>query len=114
MEPADAWEIVYKTFSYTNHTVLPEALEKWDIQLIGTLLPRHLEILYFVNQIWLDKVAAKYPGDVGRLHSMSIIEEGAYKKIRMANLCVVGSHTVNGVAALHTELVKSELFNEFY
>lgn len=75
MEHPEAWEIVYKTFSYTNHTVLPEALEKWDVELIGSLLPRHLEIIYYINYIWIEKIGAKYPGDFHKLASMSIIED---------------------------------------
>lgn len=86
LEHPEAWEIVYKTFGYTNHTVLPEALEKWGVDLIGNLLPRHLEIIYLVNMIFLEKVAARYPGDFGKMSSMSIIEEGHQKKVRMANL----------------------------
>ena len=108
-----AWELIYKSFGYTNHTVLPEALETWGVDLIGNLLPRHLELIYFVNHIFLEKVALKYPGDFGRMERMSIVQENP-RKIRMANLCVVGSKTVNGVAALHSELVKKEIFKDFY
>jgi starch phosphorylase len=113
LDHPEAWEVVYKTFSYTNHTVLPEALEKWGVDLITRLLPRHMEIIYHVNKIFLDKVAAKYVGDFGKMNSMSIIEEGPYKKVRMANLSVIGSHMVNGVAAIHSELVKG-MFADFY
>ena len=81
--------------------------------LIGNLLPRHLELIYFVNHVFLEKVALKYPGDFGRMERMSIVYENP-RKIRMANLCVVGSKTVNGVAALHSELVKKEIFKDFY
>lgn len=81
-----AWELIYKSFSYTNHTIMPEALEKWGIDLLGTLLPRHLEIIYIINFIFLEKVSKKFPNDFARLNSLSIIEESAPKKIRMANL----------------------------
>jgi starch phosphorylase len=102
----EAWEIVYRTFGYTNHTVLPEALEKWGIDLLGNLLPRHLEIIYLINFIFLEKVSAKYQNDFVKRNSMSIIEEhGGSKKIRMANLCVIGSHVVNGVAKIHSDLL---------
>ena len=101
-----AWNVVYKTFAYTNHTVLPEALEKWSVGLIGHLLPRHLELIYFINHIFLEQIRKKYPGDDHRVMRMSLIEEGDEKKVRMANLAIVCSHTVNGVAALHTELLK--------
>lgn len=93
---------------------MPEALEKWPVDLFGRLLPRHLEIVYLINFIWLQKVAEKYPGNVSKLQSLSIIEEGPVQKIRMANLCIVGSHTVNGVAAIHSELLKTDLFRDFF
>jgi len=108
-----AFDIIRKTFSYTNHTVLPEALEKWSVGLIGHLLPRHLEIIYLVNHYWMMKVAAKYPDDASKLEKMSIILENP-KMVRMANLCVVCSHTVNGVAALHSDLIKKTLFYDFH
>lgn len=82
----EAWSIVYKTFAYTNHTVLPEALEKWSIDLIGSLLPRHLELIYAINFFFLKKVADRYPGDNHKLAVLSLIEEGFPKKVRMANL----------------------------
>lgn len=109
-----AWDICTGTFAYTNHTVLPEALETWPVELIGRLLPRHLEIIYEINRRFLRDVAAGYPGDVGRLQRMSIIEEGNERRVRMANLAIVGSHSVNGVAALHTEILKANLFNDFH
>lgn len=108
-----AWELVYKSFAYTNHTVLPEALETWGVDLVGNLLPRHLELIYKVNHIFLESVALKYPGDFGKMERMSMIQENP-KKIRMANLCVIGSKAVNGVAWLHSELVKKDLFNDFF
>jgi len=109
-----AWDICTKTFAYTNHTVLPEALETWPVELLGRLLPRHLEIIYEINRRFLLDVAARYPGDVRRVESMSIIAEGNEKRVRMANLAIVGSHSVNGVAALHTKILKENLFNDFH
>lgn len=109
----DAWKIVYETFSYTNHTVLPEALEKWSVDLIGHLLPRHLELIYLVNFYFLERIQKDFPGQVDKLTNMSIIEESSPKKVRMANLSIIGSHKVNGVAALHTKLLKSNLFPDF-
>jgi starch phosphorylase len=108
-----AWAICVKTFAYTNHTLMSEALEKWTVELLGTVLPRHLEIIYEINRRFLEAVSQKYPGDVNRLRNMSIIEEGPPKKIRMAHLAIVGSHSVNGVAELHTRLLKERLFHDF-
>ncbi len=108
-----AWEITRETFGYTNHTLLPEALEKWSVDLFSRLLPRHLEIIFEINQGFLDEVRRRYPGDGGKLSRMSLIEEGSHKMVRMAHLAVVGSHSTNGVAALHTELLKAELFRDF-
>lgn len=110
-----AWSICRKTFSYTNHTLLPEALEKWSVPLFEKVLPRHLQIIYEINRRFLeDDVSRQWPGDVAKLAEMSIIEEGAPKKIRMAYLSVIGSHTTNGVAALHTDLLKRHLFKSFH
>lgn len=114
MEFEFAWEIVYKSFSYTNHTILPEALEKWGIDLLGNLLPRHLEIIYIINFIFLEKVSKKFPNDGARLSSLSIIEESTPKRIRMANLSIIGSHAVNGVAEIHSKLLQTRLFKDFY
>ncbi len=108
-----AWEITVACMGYTNHTVLPEALERWGVSLLGRLLPRHLQIIYEINGRFLRDVAARYPGDVARLNRMSIIEEGPEKKIRMANLAIIGSHAVNGVAALHSEILRKEIFPDF-
>jgi starch phosphorylase len=108
-----AWEIAVATFGYTNHTVLPEALEKWAVSLIGKVLPRHLQIIYEINRRLLEEVAARYPGDVDRLRRMSLIEEGPEQKVRMAHLAIVGSHSVNGVAALHTQILTAEVFRDF-
>ena len=108
-----AWAIVTKTFAYTNHTLLPEALEKWGVPLFGRVLPRHLQLIYEINQRHLEEVAAKWPHDVAKLRDCSIIEENGGKQVRMAHLSVVASHAVNGVAALHTELLKKDLFPQF-
>ncbi|KJU82921.1 glycogen/starch/alpha-glucan phosphorylase [Candidatus Magnetobacterium bavaricum] len=109
-----AWEITSHTFAYTNHTIMQEALERWPVHLMQRLLPRHMEIIYEINQRFIDSIIAKYPGDVDKLRRMSIIEEGDEKKVRMANLCIIGSHSVNGVSALHSEILKLDLFKDFY
>ena len=112
-----SWDVCVNTFAYTNHTLMPEALEKWDMEMIGRVLPRHLQIICEINQRFLDLVKIQYPGDEGRLQRMSIIEEGPVKRIRMAHLAIIGSHSVNGVAELHTKLLKENIFpdyNEFY
>ncbi|XP_066451893.1 glycogen phosphorylase, brain form [Eleutherodactylus coqui] len=114
MEWDKAWDVTKRTCAYTNHTVLPEALERWPVHLFEKLLPRHLEIIYAINQKHLDEVAALFPGDVERLRKMSIIEEGDCKRINMAHLCVIGSHAVNGVARIHSEIVKHSVFKDFY
>jgi starch phosphorylase len=110
---SEAFAVCISTFSYTNHTVLPEALEKWSVDLLGKLLPRHLDLIYLLNHIYLEQLRSKYPGNDAKVMRMSLIEEGYPKKIRMAYLSIVCSHTVNGVAALHTELIKSSIFSEF-
>lgn len=131
-----AWDIVVRTCAYTNHTVLPEALERWPIDLFKTLLPRHLDIIYEINRrhlevkartvpaggggvrvrgeiqnqsvfLCLQRISKLYPGDNERLRRMSLIEEGDAKKINMAHLCIVGSHAVNGVARIHSEIIKN-------
>ena len=109
-----AFDLIYQVFGYTNHTVLPEALERWTVELMGNLLPRHLELIYLINFYWMEKIQKKYPGNVNKMKSLSIIEEGPVKYLRMASLCIVGSHTVNGVAALHSELLKTTLFKDFF
>ena len=108
-----AWSITSRSLSYTNHTLLPEALEKWGLGLFGSLLPRHLELIYEINRRFLQQVRLKYPGNEQILRKVSIIDEEGDKAVRMANLATVASHHVNGVAALHSELVKTELFPEF-
>jgi len=108
-----AWSLVGKIFAYTNHTLMPEALETWSVDLFGRLLPRHLEIIYKINHEFLHMVNHHFPGDVELLRRVSIIDETHGRRVRMAHLAVVGSHTVNGVAALHSELLKSTLFADF-
>jgi starch phosphorylase len=109
-----AWEITQKTLAYTNHTLLPEALEKWPVSLFGQLLPRHLEIIYEINNRFLDLVRMKFPKDAARLARMSLIDESGDRYVRMANLACVSSHTINGVAALHSELLKETVLRDFY
>jgi starch phosphorylase len=109
-----AWEITQKTFAYTNHTLLPEALEKWPISLFGKLLPRHLEIIYEINSRFLELVRMRFPKDAARLARMSLIDESGERYVRMANLACVSSHTINGVAALHSELLKQTVLRDFY
>jgi len=109
-----AWDITCRLFAYTNHTLLPEALETWAVDLFGRILPRHLEIIYEINQRFLDHVRLTFPGDEGRLASLSIIEEGPVKRVRMANLACVGSSAINGVAELHTELLQKTVLSDFY
>ena len=108
-----AWHITQNAFSYTNHTLLPEALEKWPVDLFGRLLPRHLEIIYEINGRFLDEVRTKSPGDDARLARMSLIDESGERYVRMANLATVGSHHVNGVARLHSELLKQTVMHDF-
>ena len=108
-----AWEITVPTLGYTNHTLLPEALERWPVPLFERVLPRHLSIIYEINRRFLDDVRARYPGDDRKVRTVSIIEEGPVKQVRMANLAIVGSHSVNGVARLHSDLVKSHLVPDF-
>ncbi|MDZ7754668.1 MAG: glycogen/starch/alpha-glucan phosphorylase [Gammaproteobacteria bacterium] len=109
-----AWDITSRTMAYTNHTLLPEALEKWPVRLFGQLLPRLLEIIYEINARFLEQVAERWPGDVGRVRRMSLIEEGDEPQVRMAYLAIVGSFSVNGVAALHSRLLQQGLFRDFH
>lgn len=109
----EAWESSRAIFGYTNHTLLPEALERWPVGLLEYVLPRHLQIIYEINRRFLDDVAARWPGDPGRLRRMSLIEEDTRKQVRMAHLAIVGSHSVNGVSALHSELIRSSLVPDF-
>ncbi|MBC1261221.1 glycogen/starch/alpha-glucan phosphorylase [Synechococcus sp. BSF8S] len=108
-----AWDITTRSLAYTNHTLLPEALEKWGLDLFGSLLPRHLELIFEINRRFLQSVRLKYPGNDAMLRSVSIIDENNGKAVRMAHLATVASHHVNGVAALHSELVRTQLFPEF-
>ncbi|MDX2505248.1 MAG: glycogen/starch/alpha-glucan family phosphorylase, partial [Gammaproteobacteria bacterium] len=114
LEWNDAWAITKKTMAYTNHTLLPEALEKWPVALFERLLPRLLQIIYEINAQFLKEVTLKWPGDIDRQQRMSIIEEGHVKQVRMAHLAIVGSFSVNGVAALHSKLLTEGLFRDFY
>jgi starch phosphorylase len=114
MEWDTAWEICGKTFSYTNHTLMPEALETWPVSLIQHVLPRHLEIIFRINKEFLEFAASQRPGDNGFLERLSLIDEHGERKVRMAHLSVVGSHTINGVSALHSDLLVLTIFHEFF
>jgi len=114
MDWEKAWDITRQTFGYTNHTLLPEALETWPLALFERVLPRHLEIIYEINRRFLDEVARRYPGDHARAERLSLIGEGSGKRVRMANLACVGSRAINGVAALHTELLKATVLRDFH
>jgi glycogen phosphorylase len=109
----EAWDLTVRTLAYTNHTLLPEALERWPVEWFEELLPRHLQIVYEINRRFLDDVHQLYPGDDGRAARMSLIEEGPQRKVRMANLAIVGSHSTNGVAEIHTELLKKTVVPDF-
>ncbi|MDP9001307.1 MAG: glycogen/starch/alpha-glucan phosphorylase [Myxococcota bacterium] len=109
-----AWDVTQRSIGYTNHTLLPEALEKWPVPMLRRVLPRHLMIILEINHRFMRQVSTRWPTDVARMTRMSILEEGDVQQIRMANLAVVGSHSVNGVAALHTELIQRELLPDFY
>ena len=109
----EAWEITCATFAYTNHTLLPEALEKWSVDLFHALLPRHLEIIYEINRRFLDDVRAKFPGDDARIARLSLIDESGPRYVCMANLATVASHAINGVAQLHSELLKQTVMRDF-
>ncbi|CAL8302304.1 unnamed protein product [Boreogadus saida] len=108
-----AWDLTKRTFAYTNHTVLPEALERWPVELLQTLLPRHLQIIYRINQIHLESIASLYPEDMDRLRRMSLVEEDGGKRVNMAHLCILGSHAVNGVAQIHSDIIKTSVFRDF-
>jgi starch phosphorylase len=109
-----AWDISVRTFAYTNHTILPEALETWPVWLLGKILPLHLEIIYQINEHFLSEVRKRFPNDPQRIKRVSIIEEGMEKKVRMAHLSIIGSHAVNGVSRLHTEILEKEVFRDFH
>ncbi|MGE5811933.1 MAG: glycogen/starch/alpha-glucan family phosphorylase, partial [Ignavibacteria bacterium] len=110
----ESWEITKNTFSYTNHTVVPEALEEWTVNIMSDLLPRHMEIIYEINYRFLDEVRIKYTKDDSIISELSIIREGPEKKVKMSNLAIIGSHAINGVAELHTKILKERLFTHFY
>lgn len=114
LEWEQAWQITQATCGYTNHTLMSEALERWPVGLFEYVLPRHLQIIYEINRRLMEQVGARWPGDGERMSRMSLIEEGPHKRVRMANLAIVGSHSVNGVSALHSELVKTKLVPDFY
>jgi starch phosphorylase len=114
IEWKQAWHVTQSTFSYTNHTLLPEALEKWSLPLFGSLLPRHLEIIFEINRHFLEELRVKYPGDEERCRRMSLIDEKGERYVRMAYLASVGSHAINGVAELHSELLKRDLMRDFH
>ena len=109
-----AWDLTRRSTGYTNHTILQEALEKWPVPMMERLLPRHLQIIYEINGRFLQEISSLYPGDIKKLQRMSLIDENGERYVRMANLCVVGTSSVNGVAELHTEILKSTLFKDFY
>ena len=109
----DAWTVCRQTFAYTNHTLLPEALERWPIDLFGQLLPRHLEIVFEINRRFLDEVRAAYPGDDARVARLSLIDESGGRYVRMAHLACVGSHRINGVAELHSRLLRETVLRDF-
>jgi starch phosphorylase len=114
MDWEEAWKITQQTMAYTNHTLLPEALEKWPLQFFGRILPRHLEIIYEINRRFLDEVRLRYQGDDGRVARLSLIDESGEKYVRMAHLASVGSHRINGVAALHTDLLTKTVLKDLY
>ncbi len=109
-----AWKVTVNTFAFTNHTILPEAMEKWTLELFSKVLPRHLDIIFKINQMFMDQVQERYPGDNGKMNRMSIIEENHTKYIRMANLSIIGSHSTNGVAELHSTILKEKVFPDFH
>jgi starch phosphorylase len=114
MDWDEAWDICVRTFAYTNHTILFEALEKWSADLLGKVLPRHLQIIYEINRRFLECVADRYPGDSERLRRMSLIEENAVRQVRMAHVAVVGSHAVNGVSEIHSNILRNDVFRDFH
>jgi len=111
---ATAWDITNKCCAYTNHTILPEALERWPVSMLESILPRHLEIIYFINHLHMEEVKAKYGDNMEKMKVLSCIEEDGEKRVNMAHLAIIGSHAVNGVAAIHSDLIKKTLFKNFY
>ena len=114
MDWEEAWQVTTQTFAYTNHTLLPEALERWPLELFAKSLPRHLEIIFEINQRFMDEVRIQSLGDIDKMARLSLIDEAGERYVRMANLACVGSHAINGVAALHTELLKQTVLKDFY
>lgn len=114
LEWEKAWDIVVRSCAYTNHTVLPEALERWPVSMLESILPRHLQIIYHINFLHMENVKKKFPEDLDRMRRMSCVEEDGEKRINMAHLSIVGSHAVNGVAAIHSQILKDTLFRDFY
>src|SRR5580698_4830579 len=110
---SDSWEITTRVFSYTHHTLLPEALETWPVAMFERLLPRHLQIIYLINRDFLHAVEEKHPGDLERRRRLSIIDDGGDRRVRMAHLAIVGSHRVNGVAQLHSDIMRKHVFRDF-
>jgi glycogen phosphorylase len=111
---AEAWKVTCRTFAYTNHTLLPEALERWTLEVFGGILPRHLQIIKEINAQFLEEVRARFPGDEARIARMSLIDESGERYVRMAYLACVGSHAINGVAGLHSDLLKRDVLKDFY
>src|SRR5207249_10687873 len=109
----EAWNLTTRTLAYTNHTLLPEALEKWPVHLFAVILPRHLEIIYEINRRFLDDVHTRFPWDEARIVRMSVLEETPLKQVRMAHLAIVGSHRTNGVAAIHSRLLRTTVVQDF-
>ena len=109
-----AWDLTRRSTGYTNHTILPEALEKWPVPMFERLLPRHLQIIYEINGRFLQQISSQYPGDINRLRRMSLIDENGSRFVRMANLCIIGTSSTNGVAELHSQILKDSLFKDFY
>jgi starch phosphorylase len=109
-----AWKICVDTFGFTNHTLMPEALETWSVEILGKVLPRHLEIIYDINHRFLKEVDKRFPGDMAKQNKLSLIDEGDVRKVRMASLAIIGSHSVNGVAELHSTLLRNKIFKDFY
>jgi starch phosphorylase len=110
----ESWDITVNTFAYTNHTLMPEALERWTVDMMSRVLPRHMQIIFEINRRFLSEVAQRYPGNERKLRTFSIIEEGPVKMVRMAHLAIIGSHSVNGVAELHSQLLKERIFPDFH
>lgn len=113
LEWDDAWDLTTRTLAYTNHTLLPEALEKWPVEMFENFLPKHLQIVYEINKRFLEKVGQRFPSDPEKMHRMSLIEEGSPRRVRMANLAIVGTHSTNGVAQIHSDLLRTRVVSDF-